>query len=134
MDAVIPLTISSLYFYFGGIYWKVPFFPALLFPFIGLIFLWFLPESPRYLYERKMFTRLREVIKQYARVNGSNMDHDYKIDEEVKANQQLNKIQESSSCQDEKSSTDISQQVEQYSIMKSLKDGRTLPNLIIVMI
>lgn len=149
-DVLIPVTISSVYYFFGGIHWRVPLFPALIFPFIGLIFLWFLPESPRYLYARKKFTELREVILTYAKVNGSTMTHDYLIDEEVKQNQSSSKFY-SKLGQDlqfinidasqlkaltlhSKSKGNESIKEEEYSVMKALKNRQTLQNLIALLI
>lgn len=83
-DPVIALCTTSFYFLLGGKEWKTVFLPTLVFPIISLLWSFFIPESPRYLYAKKDFPALRKNLKTIAHWNGSSMDTDYNIDEEVK--------------------------------------------------
>lgn len=80
---IICYLSASLYFMFGDKQWRTFYiFPcamsALVFP---LIFL--LPESPKYLYAKGQFERLRKVMKRFARYNGKQLDdNEYEIEGE----------------------------------------------------
>jgi hypothetical protein len=80
---IICYLSASLYFMFGSKQWRTFYiFPcvmsALVFP---LIFL--LPESPKYLFAKGQFERLRKVMKRFARYNGKQLDdNEYEIEGE----------------------------------------------------
>lgn len=53
-----------------------------------LIGSFFIPESPRFFYEKKRYLELRELIRKFAKSNNVIMDHDYDIDKEVEEENQ----------------------------------------------
>ena len=52
IEIIIPVTISSLYFYLGGKNYKIPLLPVLVLSIISIIISFLIPESPRYLYAK----------------------------------------------------------------------------------
>ena len=86
LKTAISMFIPSFYFLFGGKNWKVPYaFPLILSPII-LILCLFIPESPRFYYEKRKYKELRNLIRKFAESNLIKMDPNYDIDKEVKEN------------------------------------------------
>lgn len=83
-DVIFAIVPVALYFYLGGMHWEHIFIPALIFPVISFGLSFFIPESPRYLYAKKMFPELRANLDRIAKVNGVQMPDNYLIDEEVR--------------------------------------------------
>ncbi|CAI2362642.1 unnamed protein product [Moneuplotes crassus] len=89
MEATIPKVLNVAYLYFCNpetrdlcnfcIYGAVTALIALCFSLV-------IPESPRYLYEKKMWKELREAISFIASFNKVEMDEAYLIDEQEKDN------------------------------------------------
>ena len=133
IDPFIPLAISSPYFFFGGKNWKIPLIPSLIIPIIAFVSSFFLPESPRYLYAKRDWKGLRKVIKTIARINGVNMDHDYLIDQELKETLKSSKNKQKTQLEqhDTVSSLVNTNQKEEYSVLKALKESKTVINLLV---
>ena len=68
-DNFISLLVIPLYFYLGGKHWKQIFSVTLFLPLIAFVMMFFIPESPRYLYSRKRYTELDETMRYIAKVN-----------------------------------------------------------------
>lgn len=80
---IIALIPSSVYFGWIGREWKHFYIITLVISWITCPFVFFLPETPRFLYEKGRYHELRAVIKRIAKFNNSNMNHDYSIDRAV---------------------------------------------------
>ena len=57
--------------------WKYWYIFAIIISVICLPFVYYIPESPKYLYEKGRFYELRSVIKRIAKTNGVKMDENY---------------------------------------------------------
>jgi hypothetical protein len=130
---------SSLYFFFGGKDWKVYYIVPLITPILAFICSLFLPESPIYLYEKCKFHELRENIKTMARVNKVEMDEKYKIDAELNTFKMGFARSRLDYYASQKHTINIGMIRKdtmalhgKYSTWKSLRDKRTLLNLLIV--
>ncbi len=89
----ISVMIPAIYFMFGGKNWHIPYGLTLISAPILCILTFFIPESPRYLYERKMYPELRVLIKKFADSNGVRMSQEYDIDKEIEVENLKNKKQ-----------------------------------------
>jgi len=78
----IVIVPTSLYLLFGGENMQNILIGSLVFSVLGTTLSFFIPESPRYLYERRKFDELRNNISFMARVNKSELDDEYLIDVE----------------------------------------------------
>ena len=94
----------------------------------------FAPESPRYLYAKKDWKNLRKVIRTIAKVNGSNMNHSYAIDEEVKFLTNSKKQTERKAIEEQETDIDMSTAQDEFSIVTALKDPTILINFIVVLV
>jgi hypothetical protein len=83
MKSSISAFIPGFYFLFGGKNFHVPYSFVLIIAPIVLVGSFFIPESPRYYYEKKMYPELRNLISKFAKSNGVRMDKDYLIDKQV---------------------------------------------------
>jgi hypothetical protein len=81
--SAISVFIPAFYFLSGGKEWQVPYSSGVIIAPILLILVFYVPESPRFCYERKKYSELRDIIKRIAKSNGVNMNHNYDIDKEV---------------------------------------------------
>ena len=73
---------TSLYLLLGGENIQYILILGLALSVTFLCISYFMPESPRYLYERKLFDELRENINGIAKVNGVKMPENYVFDTE----------------------------------------------------
>lgn len=85
----ISVFIPAFYFLFGGKDWKVPYSCLIITAPILLGLTLFIPESPRYYYENRMYPQLRALIKKFARTNGVKMDPNYDIDKELEEKENM---------------------------------------------
>ena len=94
----------------------------------------FAPESPRYLYAKKDWKNLRKVIRTIAKVNGSNMNHSYAIDEEVKFLTNSKKQTERKAIEEQETDIDMSTAQDEFSVVTALKDPTIFINFIVVLV
>ncbi|CAI2364767.1 unnamed protein product [Moneuplotes crassus] len=80
---LISVMIPSFYFLLGGKNWRIPYSFAIIMAPLLCVLTFFIPESPRYYYERRMYPQLRNLIRKFAKTNGAKMDHNYDIDKEI---------------------------------------------------
>ena len=69
MPRELPFTV---YILFGGNNWKEIFILCLVFPVIALLFSFFIPESPRYLYLNRDLKELKRNLCIISKINGVN--------------------------------------------------------------
>jgi len=50
---------------------------------LSVVLALFIPESPRYLYEKKEFGKLRETLSFIAKINGAKLGNNYFVDKQV---------------------------------------------------
>ena len=96
--------------------------------------MFFVPESPRYLYAKKDWKNLRKVIRTIAKVNGSNMSHSYAIDEEVKLLTNSKKQRERKAIEEQETEVDLSTGQSEFSVVTALKDSTIFINFIVVLV
>jgi len=71
LEAVAYLSICA-YFSIVSKYWQYVEIPAIGFAVFGVIVVYFLPESPRFLLSSNRFTELRDTLNRIAKINGKN--------------------------------------------------------------
>ena len=69
MEAVVSLLIC-IYFDFISKYWIPLQYPNLALTFIGFVYVWYMPETPRFLVSVKKFDQARLVFARMAKING----------------------------------------------------------------
>ena len=61
----------SLYFWFVSKDWQYPYvIVVIICAVFNPLFLWLIPESPKYLYEKERYEECRQVLKKMGRFNG----------------------------------------------------------------
>ena len=73
---------ASIYLLSGGEDIQNVLIFSIILSFIATAVSCIVPESPRYLYERKLFTQLRENLESISRINGANMNENYLFEDE----------------------------------------------------
>ena len=96
--------------------------------------MFFVPESPRYLYAKQDWKNLRKVIRTFAKVNGSNMSHSYAIDEEVKFLTSSKKQRQRKAIEEQETEVDLSTGQNEFSVVTALKDSTIFINFIVVLV
>ena len=96
--------------------------------------MFFVPESPRYLYAKQDWKNLRKVIRTIAKVNGSNMSHGYVIDEEVKFLTSSKKQRQRKAIEEQETEVDLSTGQSEFSVVTALKDSTIFINFIVVLV
>ena len=74
IDPFMVLVPTSIYLLGGGKYMQHILIMSLAFSVLAIFASFLVPESPRYLYERKYFGELRENLKGIAKINGVKLD------------------------------------------------------------
>jgi len=83
IESVAYLSIC-FYFMFASQYWKPLQIPNIVFISAGVVFLCFMPESPRFLISKRRFEDARDVFKWIGKVNGlSREEAERRLDEIV---------------------------------------------------
>lgn len=76
--------LSICVYFINYKYWKPIQIPNVIFVFAGLVFMCFMPESPRFLISKKRFDDARDVFKWIGKVNGlSREETESRLDEIV---------------------------------------------------
>ena len=119
--------VVTLYFYFGGKYWKMAYGPWLVATVISLFICFLVPESPRYLYSKKDWPRLYQNLNTIASFNGVDMFRQAK-----NFNTNTHSKQLLSSEEDETAESDFKTQ--EYSVLAALRNRKTFVNLVAVII
>mmetsp|Transcript_20357 Transcript_20357/g.18026 ORF Transcript_20357/g.18026 Transcript_20357/m.18026 type:complete len:83 (+) Transcript_20357:663-911(+) len=73
---------TSIYLMFGGKDIQQILVLSIVFAALGTILSFFIPESPRYLYERKFYKDLRKNLSFIAKINGTTMEENYLFETE----------------------------------------------------
>jgi hypothetical protein len=82
IDALLPIVIAINYFSFIGNEWETLCIVPLIFSVVFVICAFFIPESPKYLYARRMYSELRKTLDYISWINQSKMPENYDIDTE----------------------------------------------------
>ena len=117
----------SLYFYFGGKDWRYAYGGSVIALIISIFLSCFIPESPKYLYAKKDWSNLHQILRKFASINRiTNVFTD-----EMKINHHRT-VQNSDHTQDDV--LDQDQDKAEYSVLNELRNSRVLINLVIVVI
>jgi MFS family permease len=95
IDSFLPIITVIIYFAFIGDNWTTIYIVPMVFSIIFVVLAFFIPESPKYLYARKMYSELRKNLDFIAKINKTKMPENYYIDTEYE------ELQKSESNQNE---------------------------------
>ncbi|CAI2383724.1 unnamed protein product [Moneuplotes crassus] len=144
LEAILPRTSAVLYLYFAdpeGRDLNKFHILATVFSLLSLALCMLIPESPKYLYEKKRWKELREVISSIANFNNVKMDETYLIKEEEKGKSDTQRLLTESPVESAQLNLEASQkqkiqskeaQGNEFSVINELKNARTLINFICV--
>lgn len=71
MESIVYL-LDIVYFVYISDNWKYLQIPNVVLSFCGALWIWYWPETPRYLVAKKRFDEARACFKTIAKVNGAN--------------------------------------------------------------
>mmetsp|Transcript_18065 Transcript_18065/g.15996 ORF Transcript_18065/g.15996 Transcript_18065/m.15996 type:complete len:92 (-) Transcript_18065:502-777(-) len=91
-----------------------------------------MPESPRYLYEKKRHKELRVTLKYISEINKIKLPDEYNFENETD-NSQIEPPKEVE-LEDKNNETKPNKDLKKFSVIKELKDPVTLVNLVVVII
>ena len=130
-DNFISLLVIPLYFYLGGKHWKQIFSVTLFLPLIAFVMIFFIPESPRYLYSRKRYTELDETMKYIAKVN--KIEYNINSKEDIDLNR-LSHTQSHLQISSKSFKNEPDYHEKEYSIFDDLRRPVVIFNILIILI
>ena len=80
---IVSIIPASLYFIFVSNEWKYFYSAAIITSIVSFPFIFWIPESPKYLYETKQHDELRLVIRRIADTNSTEMDNNYEFEKNI---------------------------------------------------
>ena len=119
----------SFYFYFGGKNWKYGYAPSAIALFVTLILTFFMPESPKFLYAKRNWSKLHQALSRIAWINGKDTFV-------IQNNFELNIVNRSQNSNDDLNlqDQDNTNKNENYSVFNSLRDRIVFMNLVAMVI
>jgi MFS family permease len=132
---IIALIPTSIYFLYIHNQWKYFYIAPIVIAWVTCPFIFYIPESPKFLYEKGKYAELRKVIKRIARVNRVKMNEKYVIDRAVERASTINidirKSIEAIGPNHEEVEAEKILHEEDFSILEELKKPIVTINLII---
>ena len=124
----------SLYFYYGGKNWKYGFGVSAIALIISFFMTFCMPESPKYLYSKRDWSKLHQTMISISRINGTNAFQTQKAIEHDNTINDSQNIDDQNIRTEEYTNENEDVKDEEYSVLNALKERKVFINLVAVVI
>lgn len=134
LHSCLVVLIVDFYFFMGGKHWEYAYLPALITMSVSTILSLFIPESPRYLYSKNDWFKLKKNLNYIATVNGRTTFRDTRDSKKLLLTNEESKF-DNRFLINENNTTNIDscKNEENYSILRTLMDRVVLSNFAILL-
>ena len=134
LNTVVSHIHLSLYFYYGGKNWKYGFGVSAITIVLSFCMTFCMPESPKYLYSKRDWSKLHQTMISIARINGTNTFKTKKAIQHEDTINDLQDIDDQIIRTEEYANQNEDFKHEEYSVLNALRERTVFVNLVAVII